>query len=226
MRLPSLQTAQGAGHRRRRFWAVLPALNFFPRRPGYGRNRRWTAIVYNRTVKRTAGRSATVKNTRGKWKDRTARNRMRRSGGRSNDLQAKGICYACYDLKTGELFRDQNVVFENPHFRVALDSEPRMRGHTIILYKPHREDVSELTEEEAGRVFAFCVLVTRAIKGCSARIRFTSTRCATGASTTSIFNSSRVTRMTPSAPSASSPPAAPSLTVRTRPAGFERYSSV
>src|SRR5215208_5310272 len=80
------------------------------------------------------------------------------------ELQAKGICYACQDLKTGELFRNQDVVFEDSHFRVALDLNPRMRGHTIILYKPHREDLSELTQEEAGRVFAFCALVTRAIK--------------------------------------------------------------
>jgi histidine triad (HIT) family protein len=80
------------------------------------------------------------------------------------NLQAKGICYACRDLETGELFRDQNVVFEDSQFRVALDLNPRMRGHTIILYKPHREDLSELTGEEAGPIFAFCVLVTRAIK--------------------------------------------------------------
>jgi histidine triad (HIT) family protein len=94
------------------------------------------------------------------------------------NLQAKGICYACHDLKTGELFRDQDVVFEDSHFRVALDLNPRMRGHTIVLYKPHREDLSELTEEEAGRVFAFCVLVTRAIKeGLGAEKVYLNTMC-------------------------------------------------
>src|SRR5437773_6485761 len=94
------------------------------------------------------------------------------------DLQANGICYACHDLETGELFRDQEVVFEDSHFRVALDLNPRMRGHTIILYKPHREDLSELTGEEAGRVFAFCVLVTRAIKeGLGAEKVYVNTMC-------------------------------------------------
>jgi diadenosine tetraphosphate (Ap4A) HIT family hydrolase len=94
------------------------------------------------------------------------------------DLRARGICYACYDLQTGELFRDQHVVFEDSHFRVALDLNPRMRGHTIVLYKPHREDISELTGEEAGCVFAFCVLVTRAIKeGLGAEKVYVNTMC-------------------------------------------------
>jgi diadenosine tetraphosphate (Ap4A) HIT family hydrolase len=94
------------------------------------------------------------------------------------ELQAKGICYACHDLKTGELFRDQHVLFEDSHFRVALDQNPRMRGHTIVLYKPHREDLSELTGEEAGRIFAFCVLVVRAIKeGLGAEKVYLNTMC-------------------------------------------------
>ena len=80
------------------------------------------------------------------------------------DLQAKGICYACHDLATGEVFGGQSVVFEDPDFRVALDMNPRMLGHTIVLFKPHREDLCELTGEEAGRVFAFAVLVSRAIR--------------------------------------------------------------
>src|SRR5690242_12282089 len=83
---------------------------------------------------------------------------------RIEELRRQGVCYACHDLKTGELFRDQQVAFEDAHFRVALELYPRARGHTIILYKPHREDVSELTQEEACRVFAFCVLVIRAMK--------------------------------------------------------------
>lgn len=79
-------------------------------------------------------------------------------------LQTKDVCYACRDLATGDVFRGQHVVYEDAHFRVALDQNPRMHGHTIVLYKPHREDLTELSAEEAGRVFAFCVLVTRAIK--------------------------------------------------------------
>jgi histidine triad (HIT) family protein len=97
---------------------------------------------------------------------------------RIEELRQHGICYACHDLKTGELFGHQDVVFEDAQFRVALDLNPRMRGHTIVLYKPHREDLSELSQEEAGRVFAFCALVTRAIKeGLGAEKVYLNTMC-------------------------------------------------
>jgi diadenosine tetraphosphate (Ap4A) HIT family hydrolase len=97
---------------------------------------------------------------------------------RIEELRHRGICYACYDLETGELFHDQDVVFEDSQFRVALDLNPRMRGHTIVLFKPHREDVSALLQEEAGRVFAFCVLVSRAIKeGLGAEKVYLNTMC-------------------------------------------------
>lgn len=97
---------------------------------------------------------------------------------RIEELRQRGICYVCHDLKTGELFRDQHVVFEDSEFRVALDLHPRMHGHTIVLYKPHREDLSELSQEEAGRVFAFCVLVTQAIKeGLGAEKVYLNTMC-------------------------------------------------
>jgi histidine triad (HIT) family protein len=97
---------------------------------------------------------------------------------RIEELRQHGICYACHDLRTGELFSHQDVVFEDTQFRVALDLNPRMRGHTIVLYKPHREDLSELSQEEAGRVFAFCALVTRAIKeGLGAEKVYLNTMC-------------------------------------------------
>lgn len=79
-------------------------------------------------------------------------------------LRKQGICYTCYDLETGELFRDQHVVYEDELFRIALELYPRTRGHTIVVYKPHREDISELSEAEAGRVFEVCVRVVKALK--------------------------------------------------------------
>lgn len=95
-----------------------------------------------------------------------------------DQLRRQGKCYSCHDLQTGELFHDQHVIFEDADFRVALDLYPRMPGHTIVLYKPHREDISELSEEDAGRVFAFCVLVVRAIKeGLGAEKVYLNTMC-------------------------------------------------
>jgi diadenosine tetraphosphate (Ap4A) HIT family hydrolase len=97
---------------------------------------------------------------------------------RIEELRRRGVCYACHDLQTGELFRDQHVVYEDELFRVALDLNPRMRGHTVVLFKPHREDVSELSADEAGLVFAFCVLMTRAIKaGLGAEKVYLNTMC-------------------------------------------------
>ncbi len=58
---------------------------------------------------------------------------------RVEELREQGICYSCYDLETGELFADEQVVYEDELFKVVLDSYPRMRGHTIVVYKPHCE---------------------------------------------------------------------------------------
>src|SRR5262249_6975740 len=75
-------------------------------------------------------------------------------------------------------FSNQHVIFEDTYFRVALDLSPRMRGHTVVLYKPHREDLSELSAEDASRVLPFCVLVTRAIKeGLGAEKVYLNTMC-------------------------------------------------
>ncbi|MBI5931130.1 MAG: HIT family protein [Chloroflexi bacterium] len=79
-------------------------------------------------------------------------------------LRQQGICYVCHDLQTGELFGAQSVIYEDADFRVVLELHPRMVGHTIVLYKPHREDVSELTNSETAHVFQMCVKVIQAIK--------------------------------------------------------------
>ena len=83
---------------------------------------------------------------------------------RIEELRRQGICYSCYDLETGQVFGDQHIVYEDHLFKVVLESYPRMKGHTIVVYKPHREDISFLSEEEASRMFQMCVRVVRAIK--------------------------------------------------------------
>jgi diadenosine tetraphosphate (Ap4A) HIT family hydrolase len=80
-------------------------------------------------------------------------------------LRQQGICDACYDLETGgALYGAAHVLYEDGLFKVKLERYPRARGHTIVLYKPHRADLSELSEEEASLVFQMCVRVVRAIK--------------------------------------------------------------
>ncbi len=100
-------------------------------------------------------------------------------GRRTEELARRGICYQCYDLQTGgDLFGDEHIVYEDDMFKVALEPYPRARGHTIVVYKPHREDISELSEEEAGRVFEVCVRVVKAIEeGLGAEKVYLNTMC-------------------------------------------------
>ena len=79
-------------------------------------------------------------------------------------LREQGLCYTCYDIATGELFDPQAIIYEDDLYRVALELFPRVYGHTIIIYKPHREDISQLEDDEAGSPFQMCVKVIKALK--------------------------------------------------------------
>ena len=83
---------------------------------------------------------------------------------RIESLREQGLCYQCHDEQTGSLFGQQPVVHEDDSSKVVLDEYPRMPGHTIVVYKPHREDISELSDEEAAAVFQLCVRLVNAIK--------------------------------------------------------------
>ncbi len=93
-------------------------------------------------------------------------------------LRREGICYSCYDLTTGDLFQQQVVIYEDHDFKAVLELYPRMPGHTIVLYKPHREDLTELTDDEAGRLFQLCTRMAKAIKqGLGAAKVYLNTMC-------------------------------------------------
>lgn len=99
-------------------------------------------------------------NTALPWQEE--RERMNR---RVDELRRQNVCPTCYDLETGGgLFGNQFAVYEDERFRIKLEPFARARGHTIVVYKPHREDLSELAEDEAGDVFRVCVRVVKAIK--------------------------------------------------------------
>jgi len=97
--------------------------------------------------------------TRGDWQQ--ARESLK---DRIEALRQQGLCYICYDQCTGQLFRQQPVIYEDEQFKVVLDLYPRTRGHTIVIYKPHREDISQLTEDETAKLFQLCVRLVSAIK--------------------------------------------------------------
>lgn len=53
------------------------------------------------------------------------------------ELCRQGICPSCYDMRTqGALFGQREPIFEDDLFLIILERFPRMRGHTIVLYKP------------------------------------------------------------------------------------------
>jgi dATP pyrophosphohydrolase len=87
-----------------------------------------------------------------------------RLGKRVAELRGRGICPTCHDLATGELFGDQSVILDDDRFRVALEQHPRARGHTIIIYKPHRDDFTELTPDETSALFGLATRVANALK--------------------------------------------------------------
>jgi histidine triad (HIT) family protein len=84
---------------------------------------------------------------------------------RVDALRQAGVCPTCDDLQTdGQLYGNEHILYEDGLFKVALERYARARGHTIVVYKPHRADLSELSDAEAGHVFAVCVRVVQDLK--------------------------------------------------------------
>jgi diadenosine tetraphosphate (Ap4A) HIT family hydrolase len=79
-------------------------------------------------------------------------------------LKRQGICHVCRDLETGEVFGKQDVIHEDEVYRVVLDPYPVNPGHAILTYKPHRDDLTSLNAQEAGRIFRAVVWIARAIE--------------------------------------------------------------
>ena len=46
----------------------------------------------------------------------------------------------------------------------SLASDPRVTGHTIVVWKPHAHDFTELDDAATGRLFTVCRDVARAIR--------------------------------------------------------------
>ena len=89
----------------------------------------------------------------------------RSARGRSVDaLHGQGICYICHDLATGEIFGQQPCIYEDSQFKAVLAVDPRMYGHTIVIFKPHRPDISALNDEQTASLFQLCVKLVNAIR--------------------------------------------------------------
>ncbi len=88
--------------------------------------------------------------------DEAWRERRRATAERIERLRRQGVCYSCHQLRTRQVFPDQALIWEAPLFQFVLEQYPRMRGHSILIWKAHRRDFSELLPEELGPCMGAC----------------------------------------------------------------------
>jgi histidine triad (HIT) family protein len=55
-------------------------------------------------------------------------------------------------------------IYEDEHTIAFMDIMPVTKGHVLLIPKTHRENVYELTEEEASRLFAVVPKIANALK--------------------------------------------------------------
>ena len=70
-------------------------------------------------------------------------------------------CLFC-KIAAGELA--SATIFENKDFKVILDRYPSGYGHALILTKEHFDDLYQIDEETAGKLFALATVIAKALK--------------------------------------------------------------
>ncbi|HEY9293244.1 MAG TPA: HIT family protein [Microlunatus sp.] len=80
------------------------------------------------------------------------------------DLLDRGICYNCRELSEGDVLGPQHRIAEDDYVRVVLALDPRVPGHTIVVWKPHAHDFTELDDQQTARLFTVCRDVARALR--------------------------------------------------------------
>lgn len=73
----------------------------------------------------------------------------------------KEDCIFC-KIAAGEI--PSTTIYENDDFRVFFDINPASKGHCLIVPKQHYNDIFDMDEETAGRLFAMAVKVARSLK--------------------------------------------------------------
>jgi len=81
-------------------------------------------------------------------------------------LQQADICPSCQNLETGDVYppNDDRIFYEDDLLSCFLESFPRNPGHTIILIKPHFEDISELPLDIGAKVYPVIHAVVTSLK--------------------------------------------------------------
>lgn len=72
--------------------------------------------------------------------------------------------YQCREQSHGDVLGHQHVITDDEDARVVLALDPRVPGHTIVVWKRHVHDFSELDDRETARLFLICRDVARALR--------------------------------------------------------------
>lgn len=95
----------------------------------------------------------------------TWQHRRATSSARASELVEAGQCYQCVDQATGgSVLGEQDVIVETDHAKAVLALDPRAPGHTIVVWKPHRHNFTELDDDETAELFTLAKDVARAIE--------------------------------------------------------------
>lgn len=73
----------------------------------------------------------------------------------------KDDCIFC-KIAAGEI--PSKTLYEDESFRVILDISPASKGHAIILPKEHADNLYELSDEAASKIFVVAKKVASAMK--------------------------------------------------------------
>ena len=81
-------------------------------------------------------------------------------------LQNSNICPTCKNFQDRFVFPEQTdkILFENDSFLILLEQYPRSLGHTIIIVKPHYEDISHLPENMIKEVYTLIHMCIKTLK--------------------------------------------------------------
>lgn len=81
-------------------------------------------------------------------------------------LQQAAICPTCQNLETGDVYppNDDRVFYEDDILSCFLEFFPRNPGHTIILVKPHFEDISQMPLDMSARIFTVIHFTINSLK--------------------------------------------------------------
>lgn len=73
----------------------------------------------------------------------------------------KDDCIFC-KIANGEI--PSTTIYEDDDFRVFFDIAPASKGHCLIVPKEHFDNVFEMNEETAGKLFVLATKVARSLK--------------------------------------------------------------